>query len=277
MGTWGTGLFSDDLASDVRDRYRELAGELDSGSAATKQLVREYADDLNDQDTESVFWLALADTQWRCGRLEDSVKQRALRVIDSDQDLTRWQEDQKLRVRRRSVLEKLRHRLESQQPAKKKLPKPFFDRCDWDVGEIISYERKSGKLVLLRVIGVYHGDDAWTKKGEMSPIIEILDWTGKELPSIAQIQRMGIRPDTSEGFKRAVLFRMSERDTKLKRFARLEIKVERDHMSEKVRRFRRRILRSLNLVHQEEEANKTCLALYARDFDKELSEAYGFG
>ena len=27
MGTWGTGLFSDDLAADVRDEFRDLIGE----------------------------------------------------------------------------------------------------------------------------------------------------------------------------------------------------------------------------------------------------------
>jgi hypothetical protein len=87
MGAWGTALFSDDTACDVRDSCIDLVGDGLTGPEATKALLREWSASLNDPDESPVFWLALAATQWRCGRLEDHVLQQALNVIDSGSDL----------------------------------------------------------------------------------------------------------------------------------------------------------------------------------------------
>src|SRR5215469_10167451 len=82
MGAWGTAVFSDDTACDVRDNYVDLIGDGLSGVEATKKLLREWAGSLDDPDEGPVFWLALAATQWKNGRLEDLVQQRALNIID---------------------------------------------------------------------------------------------------------------------------------------------------------------------------------------------------
>jgi hypothetical protein len=74
MGTWGTAIFSDDIACDVRDQYRECIGEGLSGSEATEKLMADYEQSLEDSDEGPPFWLALAATQWKLGRLEDRVK-----------------------------------------------------------------------------------------------------------------------------------------------------------------------------------------------------------
>ena len=81
MGTWGTGLFDDDLAADVRDDFRELVAEGLTLDKATDHLLREYSGAVLDSDEGPVFWLALADTQWKLGRLDKRVKSEALRVI----------------------------------------------------------------------------------------------------------------------------------------------------------------------------------------------------
>ena len=69
MDAWGTALFSDDTARDVRESYMELVGDGLTGEEATKALIGEWSASLNDPDESPVFWLALAATQWRCGRL----------------------------------------------------------------------------------------------------------------------------------------------------------------------------------------------------------------
>jgi hypothetical protein len=68
MGAWGTALFSDDTARDVRDSYVDHVGDGLIGPEATKALLHEWSASLNDPDESPVFWLALAVTQWRCGR-----------------------------------------------------------------------------------------------------------------------------------------------------------------------------------------------------------------
>jgi len=103
MGAWGTALFSDDTARDVRDSYIDLVGDGLTGPEATKALLREWAASLDDPDESPVFWLALAATQWRCGRLESHVLQQALNVIDSGSDFSRkvvgWSLDRTLASR----------------------------------------------------------------------------------------------------------------------------------------------------------------------------------
>jgi len=73
MGAWKAAVFSDDTACDVRDNYVDLIGDGLSGAEATKKLLREWAGSLDDPDEGPVFWLALAATQWKNGRLEDLV------------------------------------------------------------------------------------------------------------------------------------------------------------------------------------------------------------
>ena len=91
MGTWGYGLFSDDTANDIRGLYRDYLLEGLSGPAATDRLLGEFAQNALDADNDgAVFWLALAVTQWELGRLEDRVKERALRVIAAGQGLDFW-------------------------------------------------------------------------------------------------------------------------------------------------------------------------------------------
>jgi hypothetical protein len=65
MGAWGTGLFSDDIACEVRDFYVDLIGDGLTGPEATKALLLEWSSSLNDPDVSPVFWLALAATQWK--------------------------------------------------------------------------------------------------------------------------------------------------------------------------------------------------------------------
>ena len=91
MGAWGTAIFSDDTASDIRGDYRDLLGDGYSPAEATDQILSEWKDSLDDPEERSVVWLALAVTQWKLGRLEERVKGKALEIIDSGSDLDRWE------------------------------------------------------------------------------------------------------------------------------------------------------------------------------------------
>jgi hypothetical protein len=67
MGAWGTGIFADDSAADLRDDYRGLIGDGVTGPQATDKLIGQWAPQ-GDPALEPVFWLALALTQWSYGR-----------------------------------------------------------------------------------------------------------------------------------------------------------------------------------------------------------------
>lgn len=194
MGVWGTALFSDDTACDVRDSYIDLVGDGLTGPEATKALLREWSAALNDPDESPVFWLALAVTQSRCGRLESHVLQQALNVIDSGSDLVRWDSGSKDLKKRKVVLDRLRAELTSPQPPEKRIPKRFRDTNEWRVGDLVAYRMRSGRFVILRAIG-HHSD-----KGGTGPICELLDWSGEQIPqsfkSLDVRKSRGARPIT---------------------------------------------------------------------------------
>lgn len=120
MGTSGTALYSDDTAADVRDEFVHLLSRCRDPAQAKDSLLRSWEAQIADVDEGPLFWLALAETQWRYGCLDEGVKTRAMEVIDTEQDLHRW-EGPDLK-RRRTNLIALKAKLLSEQP-KARLPK----------------------------------------------------------------------------------------------------------------------------------------------------------
>ncbi len=218
MGTWGTALYSDDLASDVRESFLMLVGEGASPQKATKQLSAEYSD-LED-DEEPIFWIALAHTQWKYGKLIPSVKRRAVSLIKSGADLERWDSPSD-RKKRSGVLAKVLAEIRSIPASPKKVKKTFRDDTEWKIGEVIGYELKSGTRILLRVCG-YHKDD-----GGRAPIVEIFKWTGKstaEFPKREEILKMKLCSPKSLFLKNFFMIgRTSQRSYPEKRIFRLNI------------------------------------------------------
>src|SRR5580765_3908092 len=132
MGTWGTGIFDDDTAADLREDFKDALAKGMTAEAATKKLVATYGPQ-GDEQVAPVFWLALAVTQWALGCLIDSVKEEALRAITGGSDLARW-ESPKDQKKRNAVLEKVAKQLASPQPKAKKPRQRYQQVCDWQRG-----------------------------------------------------------------------------------------------------------------------------------------------
>jgi len=176
MGAWGTGLYSDHTACDIRDDYKDILGDGISEPEATERLLNQWKNELSDPDTAPVFWLTLADVQWNLGRLQGNVKQKAIEVIENGSDLDRWLEEEKLVAKRKVILERLKQKLNISQPPEKKVKKRYVNSTDWNLADVYSLRLQSGKLALLHVIG-FHQD-----KGGRGPVCEILDWIGENAP-----------------------------------------------------------------------------------------------
>lgn len=185
MGAWGTGIFDDDDAADVKEDYRDLVADGNSSEQSTDILLHKWKSGLD----STVFWLALAATQWRCGRLQDRVKSRALQIIESEADLERWKRagDPNALRKRTAVLERLRTQLTSPQPRLTKIRKPYRSTTDWERGELIAYKLRSGKKIIFRVLGVA-GD-----KGGTYHVCEILDWVGDSIPDLPELHAVPVR------------------------------------------------------------------------------------
>src|SRR5262245_8388808 len=121
MGTYGVGLFQDDVAADVRSQYLDLLARGASDAEAFRTIVREWKESIADYDDGPIFWLALAATQWEYGRLHPRVKTQALKIIDQRKDIDCWAEAG-LAKKRQAVLAQLKKKLLTS-PPKKRMPR----------------------------------------------------------------------------------------------------------------------------------------------------------
>lgn len=61
MGAWGTAIFSDDTALDIRDEWRDAILDGLSAEEATARVLESFDDYLGeDEDTEKLFWMGTA-------------------------------------------------------------------------------------------------------------------------------------------------------------------------------------------------------------------------
>lgn len=156
MGIWGVGLYSNDVGMDVQDSFVELLHEGIEPEQITKLLLKEYAEELEDPWDKPAFWFALADTQWKRGMLLPEVKDRALSLIESGDEIALWQQKNlALAKKREKVLDTLRQRLLSPQPPRKKYRKRILYQCRWQIGDVYAYRLESEKARERGLFGQY--------------------------------------------------------------------------------------------------------------------------
>ena len=90
MGTFSMAIFGDDFALDVRAEYLALIADGIGDQEAHRTILDSFKDSLQDSDDGPIFWLSLASTQWEYGRLDSSVKAKALKAINQAKKDDRW-------------------------------------------------------------------------------------------------------------------------------------------------------------------------------------------
>jgi hypothetical protein len=175
MGSWGTAIFSDDTACDIRSEYRELLEDQVPDDEATRRVVTAYAA-LGD-DEEHLLWIALAAAQSRLGRLEDHVRDRALAVIDEGRGLELWEEaGAALLAKRKKVLAALRTQLTGPQPQRKVVRRPYRHVTDLEPGTVLSCPLEAGDLALV-VVRTLH-----VHRINVAPVVSPFRWRGPQVP-----------------------------------------------------------------------------------------------
>lgn len=182
MGTWGYGIFSDDVATEVRDTYRELLGEGVEDDEAARRVLEESRER---GARPTLVWLALAASQSQVGRLSPEVKSRALGILDDGSELRAWPADGQRR--RNAALVRLRETLTGPQPARRAVRRGWKPKTDLAPGDVLAVtvpeqpEQPEQSVRLLRVVLVErdrHG--SW-------PMLELLDYRGAHIPALDEI------------------------------------------------------------------------------------------
>jgi len=153
MGVWGSGLYSGDLAADLRSAIRAIARlpfEGDKLVDILSGIEPTAANNPNDEE-HTTFWLVLADQFVKRGIACKRVRDKALGIIDDGTDLAilaRLGMKPALLSKRQEVLAELRDRIEAAplngklRPVLKK-PQPFLMR----IGDVLVYPLLVGNVL----------------------------------------------------------------------------------------------------------------------------------
>jgi hypothetical protein len=150
MGVWDTGLYAGDFALDLRAAVSAVCRlPYDPGRLVDILSEREQHAATNpDDEDHPTFWLVVADQFAKRGIVCTRVRERALEIIDGDEDLTKLEQlgmkPSDLRKRRR-MLEALRARIVATPASSKpravlREPQPLL----MDVGDMLVYPIANG-------------------------------------------------------------------------------------------------------------------------------------
>src|SRR5207248_8201314 len=90
MGAWGAGLYSSDMAADMRAVIKSalrIPFDEDRIVDILRDCERRAADDSGSED-HTTFWLVLADQFEKRGVAHASTREKAIAIIDRGDDLT---------------------------------------------------------------------------------------------------------------------------------------------------------------------------------------------
>ncbi len=142
MGHWGSGLYQNDVSSDVRETYLQILKDINNNLKATNIVIDQYSDYISDDEDCIYFWLSLADTQWCIGRLLPNVKEKALYQIEKHLAF----DDKKFFCPiSKKTLVHLKEKLMQSQPAEKHITKGRRYICTWNVGDIFAFQINNEK------------------------------------------------------------------------------------------------------------------------------------
>ncbi|MBQ7322064.1 MAG: GNAT family N-acetyltransferase [Clostridia bacterium] len=194
MGTWNTSITGNDTAQDLYIEYSAAFYKFDV-EEALKQIdnyIRTEMFDESDEEEWCNYIYSLADFMWKKGILTDSIRNKAIEMIDSGFGLELWQEaGQKTFDSRKKKLTEFKEKLLSPQPSRKKIKPNVHTERIFDDGDIIAVQLQTsgkpyteqetkliseedfhafdGKYVLMQLVNCYA---SWTS----SIVLEVKDY-----------------------------------------------------------------------------------------------------
>ena len=191
MGVWGPELYSNDLASDVRNDYREMLVLHYTHHEAMERIIREH--ELSETDPhDAAGWFALADCAWKYGHLDEQLKQFVMKLIDEGiEDKAGIWDYSGDRAKRKKILEKLHQKI---QKPPEKISKPYIlmpGKADWNEGDLIAVRMLNGEfineyMVILIVRKEWKKVSRFAREGDVYPdyYFVVLTYHSKSYPEM---------------------------------------------------------------------------------------------
>ena len=147
MGTWGTGISSNDTFADIYSQFIDLYNKGLSVSDITKKLIAKNQETINIPDDAANFWFAIAKGQWECKELSSEVFSKVEQIIVSGENLKVWKElgasPQNLKDRDSALL-KFLSELKTERDKPRKRTKKNFLNSVFKKGDCLVYKMENG-------------------------------------------------------------------------------------------------------------------------------------
>lgn len=147
MGTWGTGISSNDTYEDINYKFFESYNQGEKVSDISKKLISENQDLIESDEDQNNFWFALAKAQWECKELDPTIYQKVKHIIESEIDIKLWEELEASKsdiAKRRKVLKKFLEKISSKKVNPKKRKRTKLRNSIFKKGDCLIFNLEDG-------------------------------------------------------------------------------------------------------------------------------------
>lgn len=196
MGMWSCSLYGNDITLDVKETYVASLKNTNSDEEALMLTLKTYKDYMATEE-ECMVWFALADTQWKTGRLCEKVKERAIHFLQQSGGAELFSGNDKKKWLK--TLEMLEQQLDKPMKPYKRMKKENDEKLKlWNVGDVYAYRFSTkcattnglyGKYILMQKVDEIDG-----YQQKRFSVIHIFDKLFDELPDSNEIKYIRLLP-----------------------------------------------------------------------------------
>lgn len=146
MGAWSVSITGNDTAQDLLSEYQAAFFYYDVETALPKidAYVRDEGINEFDEEEWCNYYYSLAMFMWKKGILTDSVRAKAIEMIDSGFGLELWADSgNKVLEKRKKALANFKEKLLSPQCEKKKIYIDLHLSPIFDIGDVVAFQLKT--------------------------------------------------------------------------------------------------------------------------------------
>ncbi len=155
MGTWGTGISSNDVYEDINYEFFELYNQGMKVSAITEMLIKENKELIDSHEDQNNFWITIAKSQWECKALDPKIHSRIKDIVESEKDIELWKELDASKsdlTKRKKVLENFLEKISTEKKTARKRKVKKKRGAIFQKGDCLIFKLSDGHFFGARVL-----------------------------------------------------------------------------------------------------------------------------
>ena len=147
MGTWGTGISSNDIYEDINYEFFELYNQGMEVSAITEKLIEGNKELIDSYEDQNNFWITIAKSQWECKSLDQKILNRIKDIVESGKDIELWKELDSSKpdlTKREKVLDSFLEKISTEKKTSRKRKVKKYRNAIFEKGDCLVFKLSDG-------------------------------------------------------------------------------------------------------------------------------------